>query len=135
MKTKRILLILSIILITTACYIFMNRNYDPLARYNYNLSDEQRALILNNLDQREIVYIVDYAIEPTTYLKYINYNNFNAYHISEYNEMDNYCVNLNDNQVVNVVELLFKRGLNPNDFLNEFCDLDYDSILYRIYLK
>ncbi|MBR0461356.1 MAG: hypothetical protein IJJ00_01410 [Erysipelotrichaceae bacterium] len=78
MLKKHVLLIFVILVITGICYVFMNRNYDPLSRYSYYLSEDTRYQILNRLDEREVKYIVDYAIAPNEFTDYLEISSFNA---------------------------------------------------------
>ena len=133
MRFKRFLLIFIIVLITLACYLFMNRNYDPLARYNYPLTDEERELILTRLDERELKYIVDYYIAPAEYMEFIGNNSFNAYNIALYNHAKNNLYSINSYQVVTVVELIEKKNLDLDECLNKYAYWSYEDILSDLY--
>jgi len=65
----------------------MNKAYDPLARYPYSLTTEQHDLIIAKLDQKEIEYLIEYAIAPENYIDFLAYDDFNIYLISEYDDM------------------------------------------------
>ena len=133
MRVKRTLLVLAIVVITMVCYLFMNRNYDPLARYNYYLSDDQRELILTKLDEREIKYIVDYYIAPEEYLEFIGNNSFNAYNIAFYNHAKNNLYDVNSYQVVTIVELIKKKNLDMDECLYKYAYWNYEDILADLY--
>ena len=87
MKFKRFLFIIVILAISLGCYMYMNTEYDPLARYPYSLTIEQHDLITNKLDQKEIEYLIEYAIAPEDYIDYLVYPEFNIYLINDYNDM------------------------------------------------
>ena len=129
MLIKRFALVIALVLMTVLCLVFMNRNYDPLARYSYFISDETRQIILDNLDDRELKYIVDYAIAPEEYMSYIHSYNFNAYHIAQYNKASEKLIRLYPNQVVTVVELAIKKNIDPDAGLDKYMYLDYDTIV------
>lgn len=134
MFKKRILFIACLVLITVCCYIFMNRNYDPLARYAYD-NEKIHNKIIKYMDEREIKYIIDYSIAPGDFMDYIENYNFNAYNISYYNKARTYLYALNPSQIVNVVEAMLKKDIDFDAALNEYMYLDYDNIIYRIYKK
>ena len=129
MLKKRVLFIFSLVLITVACYIFMNRNYDPLARYAYDIDQEEKQEIIKYLDQREIKYIVDYAIAPKEFTPYMHSYYFNVFNIDKYGKARNYLYFLNNNEIVNVVELIERKGLNLDDCLNNFMYKGYEEII------
>ena len=128
MLIKRIILIVSIIFLTTLCYIYMNRNYDSLSRYPYGTSKE-RELIKKYLDEREIKYIIDYSIDPNLFMDYMIYPSFIAYHIEEYNVAASHFYNLNKYEIVDVVERLYEKNIDLNTVLNKYMYLHYDEIL------
>ena len=133
MVFKRTLLVVTIILITLACYVFMNRNYDPLARYGYYLTEEERNLILTKLDEREIKYIVDYYIAPGEYMEYIEDGSFNAYHIAYYNQVKNGLYFVNSHQVITITELIKKKNLDIDECIDKYAYWNYDDILQDLY--
>lgn len=111
----------------------MNRNYDPLARYSYYLTDEERNTILTKLDEREIKYIVDYYIAPEEYMEFVGNNSFNAYHIALYNQAKNSLYLINSHQVVTIVELIKKKNLDFDECLNKYAYWVYEDILSDLY--
>lgn len=111
----------------------MNRNYDPLARYSYPLTEEERNLILTTLDEREIKYIVDYYIAPIEYIEYVGNNSFSAYNIVDYNHAKNNLYKVNSYQVVTIVELIKKKNLDLDECLNKYAFMEYEDILYDLY--
>ena len=50
MKVKRTIFVLSLIVLFVFCLWKMNEHYDELARYPYELTDEQRNLVLEHFD-------------------------------------------------------------------------------------
>ena len=48
-------------------------------------SKTERTIIEKNLNDQEIEYIVEYAIEPDYFMRYIYYEKFNIYHVEQYN--------------------------------------------------
>lgn len=130
MNIKRAILICCLIILTAGCYVFMNRNYDPLARYQYDLDDKTKALVLEKLNDREIKYIIDYAIDINSFYYYLDNGNFNIYHLKEYEFAKPYLYKLNDHQIVNVVENLLKKDVDFEYYINRFLGMTYDEILY-----
>ncbi len=128
MLVKRVILVVSIILITVCAYVFMNRNYDPLARYPY--SDENaRAKIVEYLDEREIKYIIDYSISPDEILPYIECPRFNAYNVSAYVKASKMLYYCNNGQVVEVVERILEKELDLDSKLHEYMYKGYSEIM------
>lgn len=128
MLVKRILLIVSIILITIGAYIFMNRNYDPLARYPYS-DVEAREKIVKYLNEREIKYIIDYSISPDEILPYIEAPRFNAYNVSLYVQASKSLYYCNNGQVVEVVEAILDKDLDFNSKIHEYMYKGYSEIM------
>ena len=128
---KRILLIVSLIILTVISYAFMNRNYDPLARYPYD-DNKAKELILKYMDEREIKYIIDYSIAPDEFVPYIKSSKFRAYDISYYKKASNYLYNLDDEQIVEVVEKILDNNLDFDKILKEYMYLSYDEILSKL---
>ena len=128
---KRILLIVSLIILTVISYNFMNRNYDPLARYQYD-DEEAKELILKYMDEREIKYIIDYSIAPDEFIPYIKSSKFNAYNISYYKEASNCLYYLNNDQVVEVVEKILEKNMDFDKTIKEYMYLSYYEILLKL---
>ena len=76
MKVKRTIFVLSLIVLFVFCLWKMNEHYDELARYPYELTDEQRNLVLEHFDTEEINYLVTQKIEPKEFLPYITTEGF-----------------------------------------------------------
>lgn len=128
-KVKRGLLLTSVLVITIVCYLIMNRNYDPLSRYPYDIDNNTRETILNNLNELEIKYIIDYSIEPSDFMFYINEPNFNVYFVSEYNEADKRLYFLTASQVVKVVNKIQSKNLDFEECMSKYEYIFYDSIM------
>lgn len=73
---KRILFIFILIGVFFLCLWKMNQEYDELARYPHELSEEQRALVLQYLDSTQINDLVTQKIEPEQFLPYIEIEGF-----------------------------------------------------------
>ena len=54
----------------------MNQHYDELARYPYELSENERETVLENLTNEDINYLVSQKIEPSQFLPYIEIKDF-----------------------------------------------------------
>lgn len=128
---KRILLIVSIVVLTAISYIFMNRNYDPLARYPYD-NDYAKSLILEYMDEREIKYIIDYSIAPDEFLPYIYASDFKAYNVVYYNKASEYLYFLNNNETVEVVEKILEKNLDFDLTIKEYMFLSYEEIMQKL---
>ncbi|MDO4500152.1 MAG: hypothetical protein Q4B60_02645 [Erysipelotrichaceae bacterium] len=134
MKLKRALLICGLLVLTVGCYVFMNRNYDPLARYPYG-DQKTREKMIEVLDEREIKYIIDYSIEPSEFAQFLDGYRFNAYRINEYQKAKIYLYSLTNSQVVNIVNVILDDHDDLENYLNEFMFLSYDEIMYRLNTK
>ncbi|MEF9962168.1 MAG: M15 family metallopeptidase [Erysipelotrichaceae bacterium] len=75
MKFKRILFVLSILLISTICFYLMNQRYDQLARYPY-VNKENHDIILEHLNTDDINYLCSQQIKPEQFLPYVNQPEF-----------------------------------------------------------
>lgn len=76
MKVKRTLFLLVLIALFVFCFLKMNEHYDELARYPYELNEEERSLVLEHLDTEEIDFLVSQKIEPSQFLPYIDIEGF-----------------------------------------------------------
>lgn len=73
---SRLILIVLCLVIACVCYIQMNEDYDPLARYPY-VTEENREVILEHLNSDEINYIIDRQIDPEKFMDFIDIEGFN----------------------------------------------------------
>lgn len=76
MKVKRLLFVISLVVLFGCCFYVMNQHYDELARYPYELTEEQREQVLEHLDAEGINYLVTQKIEPSQFLPFINIEEF-----------------------------------------------------------
>lgn len=76
MKIKRSLFVIALIALFMGCYTIMNRHFDELARYPYELSEQQRKEVLSHLNTEEINYLVSQKIKPEQFLPFIDVNGF-----------------------------------------------------------
>lgn len=129
LKVKRGLLIGSLLVLTIVCYLIMNRNYDPLSRYPYELDEDTRELILDNMNELEIKYIIDYSIQPGEFVDYIEDPKFNAYFISLYNEADEKLYLINTSQIVPIVNRIEELNLDFEKCMDKYSFMFYDSIM------
>lgn len=120
MNKKRFIVIICIFILFIACYLTINIKYDRLARYPFG-NNSERQLIEKVLDDSEIDYIVEYAIEPDHFIQYINCYKFNIYHIDLYKHFDKLFPNFSNEETVSIVERLY--------LLNKANDNYYDKLL------
>lgn len=76
MKLKRTLFLVSLLVLFVICFFKMNEHYDELARYPYELNEEERSLVLKHMDTEEIDFLVSQKIEPSQFLPYIDIEGF-----------------------------------------------------------
>lgn len=76
MKIKRSLFVIALITLFMGCYVIMNRHFDELARYPFELSEHQRKEVLSHLNTEEINYLVSQKIKPQQFLPFINIKGF-----------------------------------------------------------
>ncbi len=108
MQKKRIALILIMILFAIGCFLKINSKYDVLARYPYTefMSEKDSNLIRNHLDKNEIEYIIEYAIAPADFVRYIEAEGFNIYDIANYNAIGKEFEQILPEHCVKLVNLL-----------------------------
>lgn len=111
MKIKRIALIAAVVIMFASCYAVMNFHYDRLSRYPYS-DDDARELILKHLNDDEINYIIEYSLEPSYFIDYINYNDFSIYHADKYNKLKELFPSFTNSEIVYYVELFNSEGLD-----------------------
>lgn len=127
MNKKRILVIIAICLLFITCYSIINTKYDRLARYPFGTNSE-REIIESVLDDQEIEYIVEYAIEPDFFMKYIQCARFNIYHVDKYNHFCNLFPQFSIGDSVTIVERLDLLHKANDDFYNSLLQYDDDYI-------
>ncbi len=95
----RICMLILCAAITICSYWKLNQSYDPLARYPYG-NEQERELILNKLDNKEIDYLISQHIKPKVFMDFIKIKGFDVYHCQEYaiaketqEESNDYIVN------------------------------------------
>ncbi|MEG1732472.1 MAG: M15 family metallopeptidase [Longicatena sp.] len=76
MRIKRSLFVISLLVLFLFCYTIMNKHFDELARYPYELSESQRKLVLEHLNTDEINTLISNKIEPKQFLPYIEEEGF-----------------------------------------------------------
>lgn len=128
LKLKRIILIVTIVILTGVCYLIMNRNYDPLSRYPYD-DTQARQAILEYMDDREIQYIVDYSISPSEFMDYIESPNFNVFYTAYYNEARQSLYYLTNYQIVDVVNKIMSKRLDFDECMKKYAYWQYYGIL------
>ena len=81
----RVLLIVVCFAIGCYCLYYMNKSYDPLARYPYT-TDENRDIILEYLDTDDIDYLVNQHITPDKFMDFIELSDFDLKNTLYYKE-------------------------------------------------
>ena len=76
MKIKRALFIVSLIVLFIICFSKMNESYDDLGRYPYSLTEEQRDIVLEQLNTEDINFLVEQKIKPEQFLPYLEVEDF-----------------------------------------------------------
>lgn len=115
MNKKRILVIVCIVILFIVCFLIINTKYDRLARYPYG-TDAERLKIENKLTDKEIEYIVEYSIEPVSFIQYLDCYHFNIYHLNDYNHFRSLFPSFGLNDSVTIVEKLYLLGKNNDKY-------------------
>ena len=130
MKQKRLLFVILTCMVAVVCLIHMNRSYDPLSRYPYELSESQHSAVLNALSSDEIEYIIEYAISPDEYLRYLNCRYFNIYRVQEYSYMRTTFPTVSNQDAVSYIYYLENK--HPAQSMSDFSEY-YVHELVRYY--
>jgi len=132
MRKKRFLLLFFVCLITFLCILKVNQKYDRLARYQYD-DQEARTLIKSHLSNREIDYIIEYAIEPNYFKKFITCENFNIYLCDLYNLVqDNYWY-ISPQDSVNYVYKAWNSNItNVEEFIKNHFSYEVKDVMYYL---
>ena len=85
MKIKRALFILILIVLFVICLTKMNESYDDLGRYQFELTEEERKLVLDQFSTEDINYLVEQQIEPKQFLPYLLVDGFDLSNTKMYN--------------------------------------------------
>lgn len=78
MRLKRMVLIVVLLVFSFVCIYMMNDSYDRLARYQYEITDEQRELLESHLSDDDISYIIQQKIRPEQLMNYILLKGFDV---------------------------------------------------------
>lgn len=138
MKVQRILFVLSVMCIAAFCFVKMNLNYNRLSRYQYleYMSEQQQEIVCDHLNDKDIEYLIEYAISPSEYLNYIEYPGFSIYHIEYYKRLAYLYPYLDASMIVDLVEKTGVVEENAEYSFDEICDLvaqyDATTLLYWI---
>lgn len=130
MKIKRAIFVSMILVVSILCYAFMNVNYDKLSRYPYK-NEENNRLIRKYLNDEEIEYIIEYSIAPATFIAYIQEDNFNIYHASEYRELNKLLWDETPASIVRMVEET-RNSMDVMTLANYLVHYKFDEILYWV---
>ena len=103
-NNMRKLFIISFIIIIMFSIGYYSTKYDVLARYPYN-DENHRNIIREKLNMEQINYIIEYSIEPTYFIEFIDSPRFNIYNSFYYNEINNIYFDIDSNDVVLLYEL------------------------------
>lgn len=135
MNKKRILVIVIICALFIVCYLMINTKYDRLARYPFG-TDKERTIIERELNDQEIEYIVEYAIEPDYFMKYINYDKFNIFHVEQYNHFIALFPQFSVEDSIRIVERLCLLNKANDEFYNSLINkgIEYSISILRSYL-
>ena len=135
MNKKRIFVIVIICLLFIVCYSIINTKYDRLARYPFGTTSE-RKIIEKELNDQEIDYIVEYAIEPDFFMKYIQFDKFNIYHVEQYNHFASLFPQFTIDDTIKIVERLYLLNKANDEFYSTLTgkDIDYINMVLRSYL-
>lgn len=135
MGKKRIIFIICIVALFIICYCTINVKYDRLARYSFGTTS-QRKKIEEKLTDKEIEYIVEYAIEPDYFIHYLDCYRFNIYHIDSYNHFRELFPSFGVNDSVTIVEKLSLIGKDNDDFYYSILmyGQDHASTILKRYL-
>ena len=135
MNKKRILVIVIICALFIGCYLMINTKYDRLARYPFG-TDAERTIIERELNDQEIEYIVEYAIEPDFFMKYIIFEKFNIYHVDQYDHFNELFPQFTIGETINIVERLCLLNKANDEFYYSLLkkDREYAIGILRSYL-
>jgi len=106
LKIGRIILLGCLMVLFLLCFRYMNSRYDRLSRYPYK-NEKARSLINKYLDDEEIEYIIEYAIDPSYFIDYVSAPSFNIYHVEEYKRISSAATYLNNVDCVEFTEEIY----------------------------
>ena len=92
-----------VVCIAITCISIMNIHYDELARYPYK-DERSRELIKEYLNKEEIDYIIEYSIAPNVFISFIQADDFNIYHATEYKKLSEVMWMESPEHIVEMVE-------------------------------
>lgn len=83
MKVARSLFIVSLVALFIVCFMQMNKNFDPLARYPY-ADESNRDIIKEKLNTDDINYLISQQLKPEEFMPYIKIDGFSIRHTRYY---------------------------------------------------
>lgn len=137
MKIKRLMFILSLILIFCLCFINMNEHYDEFSRYPFTLSEQCKKRLLQYLNKNEINYMIENQLSYDVVNTFMEYENFDIENVTWYDkalqtrsESKQYIVNFinryRDQLDYEQIDPLFKH-YSYNEFAL-FCEQNKDKL-------
>ena len=124
-KWKRIGLIIIVLIIFFLCFDNINKNYDPLSRYEYS-TDENREIMLKYLTQKDINFVISQKLKPEDFMPYIELENFDVRNTVWYNKAKSYQDASND-YIINFVNQ-YKDIIKKENFEGIISNYTYSSI-------
>ena len=109
----------------------MNKKYDRLARYQYD-NPEARLLIDEYMNDEEIEYIIEYAIDPTTFIDYVKAPSFSVYHVEFYDLVSQYLSNYSKVDIVEYAEKISQYSKNPQEDLKYLIYYTPEELIYYL---
>lgn len=130
MKIKRFFLVLLIVIIFITCMSIMNKRFDRLSRYPYE-DAYARERINSIMTDEEIEFLIEYSIDPAYFIEYIECKDFNVFHVDSYNIAKEYCWYLSNENIVELVELIYKyKSEEVNEVLGLLQYYNFEEIKY-----
>ena len=118
-KTLTAVFIALVVGISLLCIFLSNTHYDELSRYPYT-DENSRELIRKYLNEEEVDYIIEYSIAPNVFIAFIQEENFNIYHASEYKALSEHQWQETPERIVQMVEET--RDVVNNELLISYLD-------------
>gem|GEM_PF-6747939 len=115
------------------CFCVINSKYDRLSRYPYE-DENARYLIKKYMSDEDIEYIIDYAITPGYFIKYIECPDFNIYHVDAYDKAGAFYWYADKNDVVKLVETIynFDNSEDIDYYMSLLGNYHFDEMSYYL---
>ncbi len=129
MLVKRVIFVCFLVLVSIGSIAYMNSKYDKLARYPYELTEQQRTLILENMSEDQIEYIIEYAIYHSVFIDDLQLDGYNVFLNEYYRQLEYHSYTGNRQLIIDVGNIAYEKNMSVEQITGLLYHYRYDQVL------